>query len=94
MSTSAIGAAGEPHIIPRCENCDATLLIVWAGPILAWLQTGLCWTMPIYPRILQKRAYGQGWPPTALKPLVLGTAYFVLMPFAAQFAGFAGLAKL
>ena len=65
-----------------------------AGTVLRWLEVAVWWWMPIYLLIMQKRVYGQGWTITSLKYFALGTAYLVLVGFAAFFAGVAGLAKL
>lgn len=40
-----------------------------------------CW-IPIYLLLMQKRVYGQGWPLTLVKYLVLGNLYFVLVSLA------------
>lgn len=65
-----------------------------AGRVFGWLEVAAWWGMPIYLLIMQKRVYGQGWTMTSLKYFVLGTAYMVLVTFAAVLAGLAGLAKL
>ena len=65
-----------------------------SGRLFGWLQVALWWTMPIYLLLMQKRVYGQGWPMTLLKYLVLGSAYLMLVTFAALSAGIAGLARL
>jgi hypothetical protein len=46
-----------------------------------WIEGLLFAWMPLYLLLMQKRVYGQGWPMTVLKYLVLGTCYFVLLGF-------------
>lgn len=62
--------------------------------LFGWLEGALWFAMPIYLLIMQKRVYGQGWTMTTFKYFVLGSAYMVLVTFAALFAGVAGVAKL
>ncbi|MEO5565836.1 MAG: DUF3667 domain-containing protein [Luteimonas sp.] len=69
--------------------CLALLLVFVASalgdavPALAtpagWIQGLLFLWMPLYLLLMQKRIYGQGWPMTLLKYLVLGFCYFILM---------------
>ena len=47
--------------------------------LVGWLE-GLLWIwMVLYLLLMQKRVYGQGWPMTLLKFMVLGNVYFVLL---------------
>ena len=48
---------------------------------LNWIEGLLFLWMPLYLLLMQKRVYGQGWPMTLLKYMVLGTCYFVLLGF-------------
>jgi hypothetical protein len=68
-----------------------------AAGALPWL-TGMasltiCLWMPIYLLLMQKRVYGQGWPMTLLKYLVIGYIYFFLLSLAAGVMFVATLAK-
>ena len=47
------------------------------------LEFGLFAWMPLYLLLMQKRVYGQGWPMTLLKYLVLGFLYFWLISLGA-----------
>lgn len=62
----------------------------WMAPTVVWLADGAGWTvvalllwMPVYLLLMQKRVYGQGWPMTTLKYLVIGLVYFCLLTLAA-----------
>jgi hypothetical protein len=44
-----------------------------------WIEALLFLWMPVYLLLMQKRVYGQGWPMTLLKYLVLGFCYFILL---------------
>lgn len=69
--------------------CLAVLLLIGlseledALPMLetacSWMQGLLFLWMPLYLLLMQKGVYGQGWPLTLLKYLVLGVCYFVLL---------------
>lgn len=48
--------------------------------------------MPTYQLLMQERIYGQGWAVTLLEYFVPGSAYLVLVAFAAVFAGLSGRA--
>ena len=54
-----------------------------AVPVLAtpagWIEGLLFLWMPLYLLLMQKRVYGQGWPMTLLKYMVLGFCYFILL---------------
>ena len=47
--------------------------------------------MPLYLLLMQKRVYGQGWPMTLLKYLVLGFCYFWLITIGAVFVALGSL---
>ena len=50
------------------------------------------WTwVPVYLLLMQKRVYAQGWWATAIKYLLIGSIYLVLVTFAALYALLAGL---
>lgn len=51
-----------------------------------------CW-IPIYLLLMQKRVYGQGWPMTLIKYLVVGVCYLILLGFVLVAAGLVGLAS-
>ena len=59
--------------------------------VFDWLEGLLIAWMPIYLLLMQKRGYGQGWPMTLLKYLVLGTCYMTLLGFAISAAAIASL---
>lgn len=71
--------------------CLALLLVFGASalgkavPALAtpvgWIEGLLFLWMPLYLLLMQKRIYGQGWPMTVLKYLVLGFCYLNLLAF-------------
>ena len=71
--------------------CLAVLLLIGlselgdALPVLEtacnWMQGLLFLWMPLYLLLMQKGVYGQGWPLTLLKYLVLGVCYFFLLGF-------------
>lgn len=65
-----------------------------ARGVLDWVEIGVWIWMPIYLLLMQKRVYGQGWVVTLLKYFTLGTAYMMLVVFAAVIAFLAGLTKL
>src|SRR5690606_5926360 len=47
---------------------------------LGWIGvSALVLWMPVYLLLMQKRVYGQGWPMTVLKYLVIGNIYMVLL---------------
>jgi len=52
----------------------------------------LVW-MPVYLLLMQKRVYGQGWPMTVLKYLVIGNIYMVLLSVVSVLMFLATLAK-
>ena len=59
---------------------------------LSWLGLMAVWAwVPIYLLVMQKRVYAQGWPVTALKYLVIGLFYMMLVTLAAVYALLAGL---
>ncbi|MBB1061310.1 DUF3667 domain-containing protein [Marilutibacter spongiae] len=67
---------------------------------LPWLSTltGIAWVlillwMPVYLLLMQKRVYGQGWPMTLLKYLVIGSIYFWMLTLTATFMFLATMAK-
>ena len=58
------------------------------GPLnsaFGWLEALMWGWMPVYLLLMQKRVYGQGWPMTLLKFMVLGFCYVVLLGFGAVF---------
>lgn len=65
-----------------------------AARVFSWPEVALWWAMPAYLLIMQKRVYGQRWSVTLLKYGVPGSAYLMLVTFAALIAGLAGLARL
>ena len=75
--------------------CLASQRLVASGSvidgILDWCVGLLIAWMPIYLLLMQKRVYGQGWPMTLLKYLVLGTCYMTLLGFAISAAAIASL---
>ncbi|MDR7135554.1 hypothetical protein J2X06_002763 [Lysobacter niastensis] len=68
----------------------------WAG--FSWI-SGLIGTLlwlwlPVYLLLMQKRVYGNGWPVTLLRYLVIGNLYFVLLTFAAVFLAIASIVRM
>ena len=69
------------------------LLRTWVTPHAAWLGTPLgllyaaAWIwLPVYPFLMQKRVYRQGWFMTTLKYGCIGLCYTVLIAFGMAFA--------
>jgi len=63
---------------------------VWAARATGLLSTLLLWGMPVYLLVMQKRVYGQSWPWTVFKFLVIGMSYFALfLSVAVPMAGYA-----
>ena len=60
-------------------------LAPWTGTVLGVLEAALWAWMPLYLLLMQKRVYGQGWPMTTFKYLLLGGLYFVLVMFGTLF---------
>lgn len=67
---------------------------------LPWLATltNVGWVlifmwMPVYLLLMQKRVYGQGWPMTLLKYLVIGSIYFWMLTLTATLMFLATMAK-
>ncbi len=56
------------------------------GALFYLLMTFVMIYIPVYLLIMQKRVYGQGWPKTIVKYLLIGGAYQFLLGFAATFA--------
>jgi hypothetical protein len=50
--------------------------------------------LPVYLLLMQKRVYGNGWPVTLLRYLVIGNLYFVLLTFAALFLAVASIVRM
>lgn len=50
--------------------------------LLYWIGAAIWLWIPIYILISQKRFYGQGWPLTLVKYLVLAVSYFLMLMFA------------
>lgn len=77
-----------------------TALSGWAAPHAQWLSSllkaallaVLTW-MPVYLLLMQKRVYGQGWPMTLVKYLVIGTVYVTLLTTVASLMFVVTLAK-
>lgn len=73
----------------------------WAAPHAGFVGTALggveglllAW-MPVYLLLMQKRVYGQGWPMTTVKYLVVGWVYAWLVGAAALWLMFASLSHL
>lgn len=63
----------------------SVVLNVATGALLLW--------MPVYLLLMQKRAYGQGWPITLFKYGAIGFVYFNLLTFAAVIMFLARLGK-
>lgn len=64
---------------------------VW---VLTALASGLVWLLiPIYLFVTQHRVYGEHWVLTAVRYLVIGTVYSVLLAIATLFAVLAGIAS-
>jgi hypothetical protein len=68
----------------------------WAG--FSWI-SGLIGTLlwlwlPVYLLLMQKRVYGNGWPVTLLRYLVIGSLYFVLLTFAAFLLAIASIVRM
>ncbi|MEN5116575.1 DUF3667 domain-containing protein [Luteimonas sp. TWI662] len=62
----------------------------WAARALAWAQTLLLCSLPLYLLAMQKRVYGQSWPWTLVKFAAIGQMYVVLfMSVAIPMAGYA-----
>ncbi|MDR7194329.1 DUF3667 domain-containing protein [Luteimonas terrae] len=76
--------------------CGA-LVIPWLGLHALWgagavvvLQSLLLWAMPVYLLLMQKRVYGQSWPWTLVKFVIIGVLYFALfLSVAIPMAGYA-----
>ena len=73
----------------------------WAAPHAGFVGTALGWVeglllawMPVYLLLMQKRVYGQGWPMTTVKYLVVGWVYAWLVGAAALWLMFASLSHL
>ncbi|HEY5851839.1 MAG TPA: DUF3667 domain-containing protein [Lysobacter sp.] len=68
----------------------------WAG--FGWisgtLETLLWIWLPVYLLLMQKRVYHNGWFVTALRYLVIGNLYFVLLAFAATFLALASVVRM
>ena len=77
-----------------------TALSGWVAPHAQWLSwllnaailAVLTW-MPVYLLLMQKRVYGQGWPMTMVKYLVIGTVYVTLLTTVAGLMFVVTLAK-
>lgn len=77
-----------------------TALSEWAAPHAQWLSSllnaallaVLTW-MPAYLLLMQKRVYGQGWPMTMVKYLVIGNVYVTLLTTVASLMFVVTLAK-
>ncbi|MCC7249372.1 MAG: DUF3667 domain-containing protein [Lysobacter sp.] len=54
---------------------------------------GLTVVMPLYLLWMQKRVYGQGWPMTLAKFVLIGSVYSILLTFATIYAVLAGLSS-
>lgn len=64
---------------------------VW---VLTALTSGLLWLfIPVYLFVTQHRVYGEHWALTAVRYLVIGSVYSVLLAFATLFAVLAGIAS-
>lgn len=78
-----------------------SMLKGWAAPHVGFVGTALggveglllAW-MPVYLLLMQKRVYGQGWPMTTVKYLVVGWVYAWLVGAAALWLMFASLSHL
>ncbi|MFC5592384.1 DUF3667 domain-containing protein [Lysobacter niastensis] len=75
---------------------DHAIAPKWAG--FGWI-SGLIGTLlwlwlPVYLLLMQKRVYGNGWPVTVLRYLVIGTCYFMLLSFAAAVLAIASFVRM
>ncbi len=62
----------------------------WAAGAVDLVKLVLMWALPVYLLVMQKRVYGQSWPWTVFKFLVVGTLYFALfLSVAVSMAGYA-----
>ena len=63
---------------------------LWAAGAVVVLQSLLLWAMPVYLLLMQKRVYGQSWPWTLVKFVIIGVLYFALfLSVAIPMAGYA-----
>jgi hypothetical protein len=66
---------------------------VWVG-ITTSLLISLLWLWaPIYLFLMQRRVYGGHWVVAAVRYLVVGTVYLVMVTFVVLFAVLAGMAS-
>lgn len=65
----------------------------WLSLSTTLAATGIGLWAPLYLLLMQKRAYGQGWPMTILKYLVVGFIYFMMLSTAAAVMFVVTLAK-
>jgi hypothetical protein len=61
-------------------------LVAPVGAFVYLLMTFVMIYIPVYLLLMQKRVYGQGWPRTLVKYVLIGGAYQLLLGFAASFA--------
>jgi len=73
---------------------ETSATLPWLGTVTGIATTLLLAWMPVYLLLMQRRVYGQSWPLTTVKFLVLGGIYFSVVTAATVLLVIASLARL